>query len=82
MAAVAAGYRKSLVSAAWPALLLSCTNGCRKRSFHLLGTPFLAYQAAFCLRAQPIERLVMSECVRVMNLQRASEESCGPSFSG
>ena len=32
---------------AWSALdgplLLSCTNGRRKRSFHLVGTPFLAY---------------------------------------
>ena len=25
------------------ALLLSCTNGRRKRSFHLVGAPFLAY---------------------------------------
>ena len=43
MAAVAGGYRKGLVSAGWPVLLLSCTNGCRKCSFHLVGTPFLAY---------------------------------------
>ena len=43
MAAVAAGYRKGLVSSGWPALLLSCTNRRRKRSFHLVGTPFLAY---------------------------------------
>ena len=43
MAAVAAGYRKGQVSTAWPALLLSCTNGRRKRSFHLVGAPFLAY---------------------------------------
>ena len=49
MAAVAAGYRKGLVSAGWPVLLLSCTNGHRKWSFHLVGTPFLAYQAAFSL---------------------------------
>ena len=34
MAAVAAGYRMGLVSAGWPALLLSCTNGRRKLSFH------------------------------------------------
>ena len=31
------------VSTGWPALLLSCTNGRRKRSFHLVGAPFLAY---------------------------------------
>ena len=41
MAAVAAGYRKGLVSAGWPVLLLFCTNKHRKRSFHLVGTPFL-----------------------------------------
>ena len=43
MVAVAAGYRKGQVSTGWPALLLSCTNGRRKRSFHLVGAPFLAY---------------------------------------
>ena len=41
---VAAGYRMGLVSAGWLVLLLSCTNECRKRSFHLVG---LAFQAAF-----------------------------------
>ena len=48
MVAVAAGYRKGLVMAEWP-ILFSCTNECRKRSFHLVGTPFLALQAAFSL---------------------------------
>ena len=42
MAAVAAGYRMGLVSAGWPVLPLSCANGRRKRSFHLVGAPFLA----------------------------------------
>ena len=42
MAAVAAGYRKGLVGAGWPVLLLSCTNGRKKRSFHLVGTQLLA----------------------------------------
>ena len=42
MAAVVAGYRKGLVSDGWPALLLSCINGRRKRSFQLVETPFLA----------------------------------------
>ena len=35
--------RKALVNAGWAICLLSCTNGCRKRSFHLIGTPFLAF---------------------------------------
>ena len=43
MAAVAAGYRKVLVSAGWPVLLLSCTNKRRKWCFHLVGTPFLPF---------------------------------------
>ena len=40
---VAAGHRKDLVSAVWPVLLLSCANRCRKRYFHLVGVPFLAF---------------------------------------
>ena len=32
MAAVAAGYRKGLISTGWPVLLFSCANGRRKRS--------------------------------------------------
>ena len=66
MTAVAAGYRKGLVSAGWPALL-SCTNERRKWSFHLvdLGTPFLAFWAAVSLE----ERSVIVGVVRVMNLQ-------------
>ena len=43
MAAVAAACRKALVNAGWAIVLLSCTNGFRKRSFHLVGTPFLAF---------------------------------------
>ena len=35
--------RAGLVSTGWSTLLLSCTNGRRKRSLHLVGTPFLAY---------------------------------------
>ena len=31
-----------VVNAGWAICLLSCTNGCRKRSLHLVGTPFLA----------------------------------------
>ena len=30
-----------------PFVCSSCTNGCRKRSLHLVGTPFLAIWAAF-----------------------------------
>ena len=56
MAAVAAGYRMGLVSAAWPVLLLSCTNECRKRFFHLVGAPFLALQAAFSLEERSLDR--------------------------
>ena len=33
--------KKALVNDGWAICLLSCTNGCRKRSFHLVGTPFL-----------------------------------------
>ena len=43
MVAVAAGYRMGLVSAGWLVLLLSCTNERRKRSFHFVGAPFLAF---------------------------------------
>ena len=40
--AVAAACRKALVNAGWTICLPSCTNGCRKCSFHLVETPFLA----------------------------------------
>ena len=43
MVSVAAGCRKAMVSAGWAVCLLSCTNGGRKHSFHLVGTPFLAF---------------------------------------
>ena len=33
LVAVAAGYRKGLVSAVWPILLLSCANGRRNGPF-------------------------------------------------
>ena len=55
MVAVAAGYRMDLVSAGWPVLLFSCTNECRKRSFHLVGAPFLAFQAAFSLEEHSLD---------------------------
>ena len=42
MVVVAAACRKTLVNAGCAICLLSCTNGRRKRSFHLVGTPFLA----------------------------------------
>ena len=70
MAAVAAGYRKGQVSNGWPTLLLSCTNGRRKRSFHgpcrgsiagLLGS-FLSGGAISGWRVLTIERSVMSGC--------------------
>ena len=41
--AVTSRSREALVNAGWAICLLSCTNGCRKRSFHLVGTPFLAF---------------------------------------
>ena len=47
MAAVAAGCRNALVSAGWAICLLYCTNGRRKRSLHLVVTPFLVFWAAF-----------------------------------
>ena len=40
--AVAAVYRKDLVSPGCLTLLLSCINEPRKQSFHLAGTPFPA----------------------------------------
>ena len=43
MAAVAAACWKALVNAGWAICLLSCTNGRRKRSFHLVRTQFLAF---------------------------------------
>ena len=69
MAAVAAGYRMGLVSTGWPALLLSCANGRRKRYFHLVGGSlsgclgsFQSGGAFLGRRALTIERLVMSGC--------------------
>ena len=53
--AVAAGYRKGLVSAVWPILLLSCANGHRKRSFHFVGAPFLAFQAPCSLEERSLD---------------------------
>ena len=35
------------VLAAWALFLLSCTNGCRKPSFHLVGTPFQSALTTF-----------------------------------
>ena len=49
MVAVAAGCRKALVSTGWAICLLSYANGLRKHSFHFVGTPFLAFKAAFSL---------------------------------
>ena len=46
MVAIAAGCRKALVNARL-AIQLSYTNGPRKRSFHLVGAPFLTFWAAF-----------------------------------
>ena len=37
-------YRKGLVSTGLLVLLLSCTNKRREWSFHLVGTPFLAFR--------------------------------------
>ena len=51
MVAVAAGYRKGLVSIEWPILLLSCTNEHGKWSFNLVGAPF---QVAFSLEERPL----------------------------
>ena len=68
MAAVAAGYRKGLVSAGCPAPPLSCANEHRKRSFHLVGTLFVflgSFQSGGAFpgrRAQTIECSVMSGC--------------------
>ena len=43
MVVIAVGCRKALVNARWAILPLSCTNGPRKRSFHLVGAPFLTF---------------------------------------
>ena len=47
LATVAAGCAKALVNAMWAIVLLSCTNGPRKHSFHIVGAPFLTFQAIF-----------------------------------
>ena len=60
MAAVAGGYRKGLVSAEWPVLLLSCMKECGKWSFHLVS--FQSGGAFLGRRALTIEFLVMSGC--------------------
>ena len=62
MMAVVAASRKALVNDRWAICLLSCTNGCRKRSFHLVGTPFLVIWQL--RRAQTIEHSLMSGCVQ------------------
>ena len=41
-------HKKALVNAGlWATCLLSSTNECRKRYFHIVGTPFLSFYAAF-----------------------------------
>ena len=67
MAAVAAGCRKALVNARWATVLLSCTNGSKNYSFHLVGAPFLTFLGSFQSgaalsgrRTQTIECLLMS----------------------
>ena len=55
MVAVAAGYRRGLFSAEWPVLLLSCANGRGKRTFHVVGAPFSAFQAAFSLEERSLD---------------------------
>ena len=48
-------YKMGLVSAGRPVLLLSCTNECRKRSFHLVGALFLAFQAILSLEERSLD---------------------------
>ena len=43
MVAVAAGCGKALFNARWAIVLLSCTNGPRKHSFHIVEAPFLTF---------------------------------------
>ena len=62
MAAVAAGYRKGLVSAGWPTLLLSCANGRRKRFNSGFIGSFLSGGAISGWRVLTIERSMMSGC--------------------
>ena len=70
MVAVAAGYRKGMISTVLPILLLSCANGHRKQSFHLVGAPCISgflgsfqSEGPFLGRwALTIERSVMSGC--------------------
>ena len=47
---------KVLVNDGWAICLPSCTNGCRKCSFHLVGIPFLAFYAAFSLEERALVR--------------------------
>ena len=78
MAAVAAGYRKGLVSAGWPVLLVSCTNRCRKRCFNLVRTLFLgSFQSGGAFSGRKvltIERSVMSGCTCKGPLKEAVDQ--------
>ena len=47
MVAVTACKSKVLVNATWATPLLSCTNGPRKHSFHLVGAPILTILGSF-----------------------------------
>ena len=57
MAAVAAGCRKALASTGLTISLLSCTIECRKFSLYLVGTPILAFWAAFSSEDSLVPRL-------------------------
>ena len=77
MAAIAAGYRKVLISARWAIFLLSCTNECRKRSFHLVETPFsgilhsFQYRGAFSdWKIVTVDHLLMSGCGQSQELAK------------
>ena len=77
MVAVAAGCRKALVNARWATVLLSCTNGPRNYSFHLVGAPFLTFLGSFQSgaalsgrRTLTIECLLISGCGQSHELVR------------
>ena len=82
MAAVAAGYRKGLVSAGWAIFCFlaqtSIGNGplpCRDSISGFLGS-FQVWRFVLWLEA-PGYYSFANEWVKVMNLQRTSEGSCG-----
>ena len=89
MAAVAAGCRKALVNARWATVLLSCTNGPRNYSFHLVEAPFLTFLGTFQSgaalsgrRTLTIESLLMNRCGQSHELVKDTLKKLWLKFAG